>query len=149
MKKSFLYVLAAVTGLFLGSSIAVADTDIPITPDKLPAAAQTFIKQYFPEQTIIFAEKDVDFMKTKYEVHLDDGSEINFTGNGDWDKVECKLRPVPAALVPEAIATTVQAQFPGSAIMKIDKEKYGWEIELNNDLDLKFSKTGQLYGIDD
>ena len=34
-------------------------------------------------------------------------------------------------------------------IVQVDKEMYGWDIELNNDLELKFSKDGQLLGIDD
>ncbi len=34
-------------------------------------------------------------------------------------------------------------------ITKIDKELYGYEIEINNGLELKFSPTGQLLGIDD
>ena len=63
--------------------------------------------------------------------------------------MDCKYYAVPAALVPEVIATYVQTKYPGVMITKIDKELYGYEIEINNGLDLKFSPTGQLLGIDD
>ena len=128
---------------------AKADNDRPISPDQLPAAAQTFIKQTFPQQTIAYAEIEQSFAKTKYEVRLSDGSKVEFTGTGEWDKVDCKYKAVPAALVPEVIAKNVQASYPGALITKIDKELFGWEIELNNGLDLKYSAAGQLLEIDD
>ena len=147
--KRILTVMAAFAALILTSSAVIANDDIPVTPDQLPAAAQQFIKTHFPEQTIAYAEKDVDYAKTTFEVRLNDGSKIEFTANGDWDKVDCKYRAAPAVLVPEAAAKYVTANFPGALIVKVDKELYGWDIELNNDLELKFSKDGQLLGIDD
>lgn len=147
--KKILSVMAVFATLILVSSVVVANDDIPITPDQLPAAAQQFIKNHFPEQTISYAKKDVDYAKTTFEVHLNDGSEIEFTANGDWEKVDCKYRAVPAVLVPEAAAKYVNANFPSAVIVKVDKERFGWDIELNNDLELKFSKEGQLLGIDD
>ena len=148
MKRILSLTLAFAT-LILTSSTAIANDDVPITPDQLPAAAQEFIKKHFPEQTIAYAEKDVDYAKTTFEVRLSDGSKIEFTANGDWDKVDCEYKAVPAVLFPEAAAKYVSAHFPGALIVKVDKELYGWDIELNNDLELKFSKEGQLLGIDD
>ena len=148
MKRILSLTLAFAT-LILTSSTAIANDDVPITPDQLPAAAQEFIKKHFPEQTIAYAEKDVEYAKTTFEVRLNDGSKVEFTANGDWDNVDCKYRAVPAGLVPEAAAKYVSAHFPGALIVKVDKEMYGWEIELNNDLELKFSKDGKLLGIDD
>lgn len=128
---------------------AAADNDRPIPPEQLPEAAKTFIKATFPEQVIAYAEIETSLVKTQYEVRLNDGTQIDFNGKGEWDKVDCKYKAVPAALVPEVIARYIAANYPGSLIVKIDKELYGWEIELNNDLDLKFSSTGQLLAIDD
>ena len=33
--------------------------------------------------------------------------------------------------------------------MKIDKEYYGYDVELSNEIDLKFSHQGELVGMDD
>ena len=74
---------------------------------------------------------------------------MEFDGNGNWDKVDCKYKAVPAALVPDVIAKYVSANYAGALVTKIDKELYGYEIELNNGLDLKFSTNGQLLEIDD
>ena len=133
----------------LASSTLVSCKDIIISPDKLPVAAQSFIKEYFPETAISYAKKDADLTKTTYEVTLQDGTEIDFNSKGEWDKVDCKRAAVPAALVPAFIAEYVQTSFPGQIIVKIDKERYGYEIELGNDLELKFDKNGKLLNIDD
>ena len=145
MKKVFL----ALAAILLSSALCLAGHDRIISPDKLPAAAKTFVQQYFPNNTISYAKADKEFMKTTYEARLDDGTEIDFTGSGEWDKVDCKFKAVPAAIVPAAIAQYVASSFPGAVIVKIDKERYGYEVELNNDLELKFNKEGALLYVDD
>ncbi len=120
-------------------------SDRVITANQLPATAQTFINQTFPGASIMYAEID----DGKYEVHLNDGTEINFDRKGNWDKVDCKLKAVPAHLIPATIASNVETQFSGTVITKIDKERYGYEIELSNGLDLKFNRQGMLSEIDD
>ena len=56
---------------------------------------------------------------------------------------------LPAAIVPAAIQQYVSTNFPGTVITKIDKERYGYEIELSSDIDLKFNYQGVLIGMDD
>ncbi len=127
--RLFTKLFAAIAALFASASF-VSCQDVIITADKLPAAAQTFIKEYFPGSDISYAKKDKELTKTTYEVVLQDGTEIDFDSKGQWDKVDCK-------------------RFPGQAIVKIDKELFGYEIELLNDLELKFDKNGRLVNIDD
>lgn len=50
------------------STTFVSCKDKIITPDKLPVAAQNFIKEYFPENAISYAKKDVEISGTTYEV---------------------------------------------------------------------------------
>ena len=142
--KRIKLILAMILGLTAVSAVCHADGRI-IPPQQLPAAIQSFVQQHFPDATIAYAEKEM----RKYEVHLNDGTELDFTRKGDWDKVDCKFKPVPAVLVPQPIAAYVEATFPGSSIVKIDKEYYGYEIELSNDLELKFNQAGQLFSMDD
>ena len=145
MKNVILTLVALVAFL----APAKADNDRPISPDQLPAAAKTFIQQNFPDLTIAYAEIDQEYAKTTYEVRLSDGTKVEFKGDGQWDKVDCKYKAVPTVLVPEVIVNYVSAHYVGALITKIDKELYGYEIELNNGLDLKFSSNGQLLEIDD
>ena len=147
MKKSSLF-FAALVCLLMQSLSSFAD-DRVIPTQQLPAAAQTFVQNTFPGKGIAYATIDRDFGKTTYDVRLNDGTEVDFDAKGTWDKVDCGLSAVPAQLVPTAIADYVKANFAGAKIVKIDKERHGYDIELSNDLELKFNKQGQFIGIDD
>ena len=142
--KRIISTIAAVV-LCLATATACYCDGRMIAPEKLPAAAKTFIQQSFPDAAIAFAERD----SNEYEVHLNDGTEITFDLKGNWDKVDCNFSPVPDEIVPQPIATYVEKNFPGVSIVKIDKERYGYEVELANDLELKFNKQGVLFSMDD
>ena len=147
MKRTKLF-FAALVCLFTANTVCNAH-DMPIPASQLPAAAKAFVQQNFPGRTIVYAEKDTEFMKTKYEVSLNDGTEIDFYNNGTFDKVDCHTAPVPASIVPAAIQQFVKANFAGAAVTKIDKERYGYDIELSNGMELKFNHQGGFMGYDD
>ena len=132
----------------LTSLTLISCSDRIIPSEKLPAAAQSFLKEYFPDSPISYVKKEADLTPT-YEVVLQNGTEIEFNKKGEWDNIDCKRLAVPAALIPAAISEYVNANFPGQSIVKIDRETYGHEIEMANGLELKFDKKGKLLHIDD
>ena len=132
----------------LTSLTLISCSDRIIPSEKLPAAAQSFLKEYFPDSPISYVKKEADLTPT-YEVVLQNGTEIEFNKKGQWDNIDCKRLAVPAALIPAAISEYVNANFPGQSIVKIDRETYGHEIEMANGLELKFDKKGKLLHIDD
>lgn len=143
IKSILVTIVIALTSLTL---ISCSDRIIP--SEKLPAAAQSFLKEYFPDSPISYVKKEADLTPT-YEVVLQNGTEIEFNKKGQWDNIDCKRLVVPAALIPAAISEYVNANFPGQSIVKIDRETYGHEIEMANGLELKFDKKGKLLHIDD
>ena len=143
IKSILMTIVIALTSLTL---ISCSDRIIP--SEKLPAAAQSFLKEYFPDSPISYVKKEADLTPT-YEVVLQNGTEIEFNKKGQWDNIDCKRLAVPAALIPAAISEYVNANFPGQSIVKIDRETYGHEIEMANGLELKFDKKGKLLHIDD
>ena len=127
------------------SNVALAD-DRPIPVEQLPASAKTFVTKNFQGKKILYAEKDWN----SYECRLDDGTKIDFTSKGEWKQVDCHgMSAVPAVLVPEAIKQYVETNFSNCMITKIDKERHGYDIELSNDLELRFNHQGALIGMDD
>ena len=140
-------------------SQAVAPAQAPVAPSQaapaaqpaqLPTVATDFIQQTFKGKNVVSAIPDYDDGVMHFDVHLSDGTELEFAADGQWKKVDChKMAPVPAALVPQNIASYVKANYGGAPITKIDKSPYGYEIELANDLDLKFTPQGQLMVVDD
>ena len=136
-------ILAAVLGLLF---CAVACADVPVPIDKLPDTIKTFVLQHFPETHLIYAEKDWD----SYECRLDNGTKIEFTTKGEWKKVDCEMMTVvPAAIIPAPIQEYLNASFADSPVTKIEKERYGYKVELANDLELMFNKQGAFMGMDD
>lgn len=138
MKKLFLILFG-----FVAMS-AFASNDRPVTFDQLPQKAQQFINQHFSKVGFLSAKFD----EGTYEVTLVNGTEIDFTSQGDWKDVDCHTSAVPAAIVPAAISKYVKAQYPSNLIVKIEKKRNGYDIELNNDLDLVFDQKGNFIRID-
>lgn len=104
-----------------------------ISPNKLPNAAKSFIEQYFADQTIVSAEKEMDDGQVVYEVTLSDGTELDFDENGEWTDVDCQNRQVPDGIVPEKIRSYVATNYPDNFIVEIEHKYNRYRIELNND----------------
>ncbi len=119
------------------------------TPQAVPEAINAFVKQYFPNATIAGVEPDNDHGGMEYDIYLSDGTEVDFDANNQWETIESRAKGVPAAFIPQAIATYVKSNYQNMAVAKIHKEHYGYEIELTNGLELNFDKSGQFMGMDD
>ena len=144
--KSIKFILPCVAAVM--TLMVCSCDDRPVAPAELPVAIQSFVKQYFPQSQIAFAQKDIELFGANYSLVLNDGTESDFDGE-KCDKVDAKMKAVPQALVPAPISTYVTTTFPGVMITKIDQERYGYEIELSSGLELKFNKQGALMEMDD
>ncbi|WP_165043436.1 PepSY-like domain-containing protein [Dysgonomonas sp. ZJ709] len=124
------------------------DDDRIISLKELPAISQAFLEKHFPEQTVTLAEKDDD----GYEVVLNNKFKIDFSLSGDWDDINGYGQAIPKSileLLPTGIVSHVETNYPAETfITEINKETYGFEIELSNKLELKFKSDGTYIGID-
>lgn len=138
MKK---IILAFVAIVCFGLSTAMAQNTNP--------AITEFVAQYFPQATIQMVLPDDDDI----DVMLSDYTKIEFRLNNEWKKVDCEhsttYLAVPAELVPEQITAYVTNNFPQAVIKKLEKKFAGWEIELNNGLEVKFTNSFRVMEIDD
>jgi hypothetical protein len=142
MKKFFVVLLSVVA-----MTAFVSCDDKPVTGDKLPAKAKTFLNTYFPGIDILSVIKDDD----SYDVDLVDGTDVDFRLNGAWKKVDCEGRPVPTGFYPTSIDSYVTANYPMAYIEDIEFENNRYKVGLNVPLevDLVFDKNGNFIGIDD
>ena len=142
LRKSFLTV-AAMAGML--AVFAGCDDEKEIKAKDLPGAAREFIAQYFPEESVLYAEKDRDDKTVTYNVRLSDGTEVEFDESGEWISVDCNLSPVPAGIVPAAIYTHLESYVPeGTQIFKIEKMWGGYEIEIRDGRDLIYDAEGNF-----
>ena len=118
------------------------------TVQGLPDAITAFIKQHFPNAQVVGVEPDHDHGGLEYDVYLNDGTQIDFDANNQWDQVE-SMKGVPAFFIPKGIANYVRSNYQNTVITKINKEYHGYEIELNNGVELNFDRSGNFMGMDD
>ena len=152
-KKLFPRLTLAVAVCTLFSVCAIltvsADSNTPITIQQLPATAQTFLKTHFKNKKVLLVTKERDFTKVTYDVTCSDGTKMEFNNNGQWNEVDCRRSAVPAAIVPQTIATFVTAHYPDTHICKIESDHKEYEVKLANKLELKFDKKFRLLEVDD
>ena len=120
-----------------------------VQPQALPVAVTTFLNKYFPGTSVVGIDTDSEYGGLEYDVYLNDGTEVDFDRNNQWESVDCKVKAVPAAIVPAAIASYVKANYQSLPITKISNKRYGYDVEVSNGLELKFNANGQFVGIDD
>lgn len=145
MRKILLILLVAAA---LSTTRAVAD-NIAITAQQLPKAAQEWLSTHYPNCKVVTALHDRDITDNDYSVRLDNGTKVEFDSNGKWESVKGNSAKLPSGVVPAVIESYVLQHYPQSPIVKIERKRYGYEVELANDLDLKFDTKGRFIGLDD
>ena len=145
MKKMLLSALAVAS---LAIVPAFAD-DVPVSVQKLPAEAQKFLKTHFSQSNVVTALRDRDFADNDYTVILDNGVKIEFGSTGKWESVKSRNGVVPASVIPVKISDYVSKHYNSLGVEKIERKRYGYEVELTNDLDMKFDLNGNFLGLDD
>ncbi len=131
--------------IFLGILAVSCTKETNVQRQDLPENAQQFIDQYFGLIDISYITKDND----SYDVHFVNGYEVDFTKKGEWEDVDCQMDAVPNGIVPANIQNYVNQNFVGQFIVKINKDRRKYDVELNNGLDLEFDKNGNFKKMDD
>ena len=124
---------------------AKADHDQVINFNQLPQQAQTLLKQHFANKVPLIVTMDWD----DYTIVYDSGEKVEFDKQGNWKEIDCRTSSVPTALIPEQIKSHIRATFPGTTIIDLDRNRRGYEVKLNNGLEVEYSPSFQVIDIDD
>jgi hypothetical protein len=167
MKKLFTMaaLLAATTSAF-----AACDREDIIPETKLPDESRAFIKTHFDGVAVASVVREIDGFEKDYSVYLKNGFEINFRRSGAWDEVEGHREPLPATIIellPAGIAEFTAANYPDRPIVAVNRERWGYEIELgragggddsgsgdghghgDGEIELDFTEAGDFFRYDD
>lgn len=148
--KTLMYVAALFAALTMTASCD--DKEESITEAELPAPSRVFLQTHFAEVTITRIIRETEGFDKDYSVYLVNGFEIDFRKAGDWDEVDGHINALPQSildLLPVGIMQYVNTNFPGAVIVKVNKERYGFEIDLNNNIDIEFNENGEFVRYDD
>ena len=134
--------------LSLGTA-AWADDDKPIRFNELPAAAQTFIQTHYSGEKVALSKVESEFLNKEYSVIFVNGDKVEFDKNGNWTDVKAtRTGAVPAAVIPARIQSYLSENFPNIAVVKLEQDRYGYEVKLANGRELEFNKQFQLTDLD-
>lgn len=126
-----------------------AQKDKKIDWDELPQKAQTFLKTNFTKEKAQQILKETeDYLETIYQVTFQGKLKIKFDKNGNWKEVDGHRKPIPTRFIPEKILTYIKKSFPNNEVVKIEKEKKKYEVEISNGLELEFDRDGNFLRID-
>ena len=142
MKKVKLFLLMALA--FVLALPAFADEGRIIPFDQLPEASQALLKKYFADKTPLVVKVDWD----EYEVIYQSGEKVEFELSGNWKEVNCRTYAVPAELVPEQIQNQISTQYQGAVIVSLKRGPRGYDVKLNNRMELEFSRDFVIVDID-
>ncbi len=129
--------------------------DEEIDPANLPQNILDFISKYFPGVGIEEAERENN---GNFEVELENDVELIFDGNGNFlgiaqdenedDQGEDEEDINPSQL-PQSILDYIAANYPENTIIDVERDNEGYEVTLNNGVELEFDLDGNLLSEED
>jgi hypothetical protein len=144
MKK----ILSILFGLLIVMAFTACDDEQIVSASQLPQKSRDFLNTHFPDVVLEYVIKEWN----EYDVYLSNGFRTGFNRKGDWDEVDGIHQAIPQSivdLIPASIPEYVSTRFSTAVIVEINKETFGYEIELSNGLELEFSSKGNIREIDD
>lgn len=124
--------------------------DVAINDSENPACVQDFVNTHF--NGIAIKRVKIDYNDYDYyDVRLANGYELEFSQDCEWLDVDCNRNAVPQSildLLPADITQYINANYPNRDVRSIDKERYGYEIELKGGIELEFDSNGKFIRID-
>ena len=145
MKKLFLLLIVSIVSMMP----ILADNDKIITREELPEKAQVFLTQHFEGIEILYAKAEREMgVIMSYDVLLDGEVKVEFNRSGEWTSVDCERNQVPNGVLPQGVLDYVTKKFAKSYVVEIERGLLGYDVKLNNDLDLDFDKNGKFLRVD-
>ncbi|MCC9044419.1 PepSY-like domain-containing protein [Myroides sp. M-43] len=160
MKKSKI-VLAVLLTVMIGFTACSSDDNgkannvEQINEKQLPEQSKSFIKSVFPNASFRHVAKVTkpNYYGTTYASSLDNRVEIDFDNAGNWTEVEMSDNSaLPIGFLKSEvphILEFVNKNHKGQSIIELDRNiKKGFEITLNNNLELIFNLKQEFVGVD-
>ena len=157
-KKIYTVILAAL--LTIGFLSCSSDND-DIQPDgetieasALPQASRTTLNTYFTDANVTSARKlsSANIYGSIYKALLSTGFEIDFDKDGLWTEIESERDlPIPSSFMEgqiPAIHAYIAANYANNYAIEIEREQFGFTVELNNGVDLVFDSEQKFIGVD-
>ena len=127
---------------------ALSADDRPISFDRLPSAAKSYIETNFPGENASFVTKDDDLIRPDYTVVMANGIKMEFDHSGALTQISSP-DGIPAEQIPVSVRNYVKAHYPDAGYLEFEIGRHTYEVKLTNRMELKFNKNFHIIEIDD
>lgn len=136
--------------LLMGVGMMSARDRVTHDINVLPTPARTTLSTHFKKVAVNHIKIDDNLLgKPDYEVILDNGTEIDFDGEGRLKEVDCSRNGVvPAGLIVKPVSDYIKRNYKNARIIGYEVKSNGYEVELNNGIEVKFDRSGNFRGED-
>ena len=102
----------------------------------------------YPKKRFYFLRiiKEKNISGDEYKVQLSNGIKVDFDMNGEWTQVEAGVanQSVGSLFLPQISRDYLNKNYSEIGIKSIDKDSRGIDVELLNNIDLKFDLNGNF-----
>lgn len=141
MKKFITLIFAAIIGI----GVAYARDRVTSNVNELPQVARTTLSTHFKNVKVNHIKIDEGiFGADDYDVVLENGTEIDFDGDGKLKEVEAGINGVPSSLILKPILNYITKNYAKCKIVGYEIKRNGYEVELNNGIEVKFDRNGSF-----
>ncbi len=121
----------------------------PVAFENVPNALQEEVQKYFlPLEIQLVTVKKVAPRKYEYTFTMEEGTQLKYTNKAQLIEIE-NAKGVTLALVPEKIQAYVRDIFPNATITKYEVATGKKVVELNDEMELVFTKRDKFVRIED
>lgn len=118
-----------------------------IDESNLPAEAITYIQTNFDGGVVNQAMKSQDGLSKNYDVYLNNGISLEFTGKGEVESIKSTDR-LPDKVIPTKVLDYISLKHPSEFITQWEMNSNEQEVKLPNGFELKFNKDGEFIRMD-
>lgn len=141
MKKFFLMAVMALASI----GVVSAKDIVSYGDSSLPANAKSVLSTHFKSKVNhVKIDKNMVGKVTDYDVVLQNGTEVEFDGDGNLVEVDAGNNSVPASLILNPIKDYVKKNYKNKKIVQLEIKKSTYEIELADGLTLVFDRAGKF-----
>lgn len=97
------------------------------------------VNELYPDMKMVMETEN----DGEYEIHLMGDVEIDCDRNGQWTSVE-DPGGVPVSIVPTRAKQYVDSVYKGRTIVKIEREDFGYKLQLYGKIKLQFDHEGNF-----
>jgi len=110
----------------------------------LPKEGTEFVATHFKDQKIKSIFKVPVDKKHKYEVTLENGTEIELDHSGRWQEVEGNNNPVPFSYLKPATVTYLKTNYGNRKVVEVENGPRFIFVKLDNGVKLQFEAEGKF-----